>query len=156
MQDEITSYITHLLSMDLPQDIISKGRCQLRMADEYESVSDYLERIAKFRLKLNKQGRFFDEAHNNSLLELLNMVEKQLNQVTSAYELHMTDIVPETVHTGNEIKDKVKSLQREHLDYLSKEKVDPYINVSYTASLNAFRRVRDHVINLAEALAGEK
>ncbi|MDF1744695.1 MAG: Na/Pi cotransporter family protein, partial [Gimesia sp.] len=156
MQDEITSYITHLLAMDLPQDIISQGRCQLRMADEYESVSDYLERIAKFRLKLNKQGRVFDETHNNSLLELLAMVEKQLSQVTSAYESHMTDIVSETVRAGHEIKDKVKTLQREHLDYLSAEKVDPYINVSYTASLNAFRRVRDHVINLAEALAGEK
>jgi len=156
MQDEITSYITHLLSMDLPQEIISKGRCQLRMADEYESISDYLERIAKFRLKLNKQGRVFDEAHNNSLLELLGLVEKQMNQVTSAYELNMRDVVSETVLAGHEIKDRVKTLQREHLDYLSAEKVDPYINVSYTASLNAFRRVRDHVINLAEALAGEK
>lgn len=156
MQDELTSYITHLLSMDLPQDIISQGRCQLRMADEYESISDYLERIAKFRLKLNKQGRVFDETHNNSLLELLSMVEKQLKDVTAAFKSHMTDIVPVTVQAGDEIKDKVKSLQREHLDYLSKEKVDPYINVSYTASLNAFRRVRDHVINLAEALAGEK
>ncbi|MFK7778548.1 MAG: Na/Pi cotransporter family protein [Gimesia sp.] len=156
MQDEITSYITHLLAMDLPQDIIIQGRCQLRMADEYESISDYLERIAKFRLKLNKQGRVFDEVHNNSLLELLKMVEKQMNQVTSAYELNITDVVHETVLAGTEIKDKVKTLQREHLEYLSAEKVDPYINVSYTASLNAFRRVRDHVINLAEALAGEK
>mgnify|MGYP003630506861 CR=1 FL=1 len=156
MQDEITSYITHLLAMDLPQEVISKGRRQLRMADEYESISDYLQRIAKFRLKLNKQGRSFDEAHNNSLLDLLSMVEKQMNQVTIAYQQENTDIVSATVRSGNEIKHKVKTLSREHLDYLSAEKVDPYINVSYTATLNALRRVRDHVINLAEALAGEK
>ncbi|QDV50766.1 Na+/Pi-cotransporter [Gimesia fumaroli] len=156
MQDEITTYITHLLAMDLPQEVISKGRCQLRMADEYESISDYLQRIAKFRLKLKKQGRVFDEAHNNSLLDLLKMVEQQLNHVTTAYQEENTDIVSATVHSGEEIKKKVKTLQREHLDYLSKEKVDPYINVSYTSTLNALRRVRDHVINLAEALAGEK
>lgn len=156
MQDEITNYITHLLAMDLPQDIINEGRCQLRMADEYESISDYLERIAKFRLKLNKQGRVFDETHNRSLLDLLSLVEKQLNHVTSAYQHENMDVVSATVHSGEEIKQKAKTLQREHLDYLSAEKVDPYINVSYTATLNALRRVRDHVVNLAEAMAGEK
>ena len=156
MQDEVTSYITHLLAMDLTQDVISKGRCQLRMADEYESISDYLQRIAKFRLKLNKQGRVFDDPHNNSLLDLLTMVEKQLNHVTTAYQHSHTDVVSATIRSGTEIKHKVKTLQREHLDYLSAEKVDPYINVSYTSTLNALRRVRDHVINLAEALAGEK
>lgn len=156
MQDEITTYITHLLAMDLPQDVITKGRCQLRMADEYESVSDYLERIAKFRLKLNKQGRIFDETHNNSLLDLLSLVKKQLNDVTTAYQQENMDIVTSTVKTGEEIKKKAKTLQGEHLDYLSAEKVDPYINVSYTATLNAMRRVRDHVVNLAEAMAGEK
>ncbi|QDT79331.1 Na+/Pi-cotransporter [Gimesia maris] len=156
MQDEVTSYITHLLAMDLTQDVISKGRCQLRMADEYESISDYLQRIAKFRLKLNKQGRVFDDTHNNSLLDLLTMVEKQLNHVTTAYQQSHTDVVSATIRSGTEIKHKVKTLQREHLDYLSAEKVDPYINVSYTSTLNALRRVRDHVINLAEALAGEK
>lgn len=156
MQDEITSYITHLLAMDLSQEVIAQGRCQLRMADEYESISDYLQRIAKFRLKLKKQGRSFDEPHNDSLIEVLTMVEHQLHQVTEAYQHENRDIVDSTVHSGNEIKNKVKSLSREHLDYLSEEKVDPYINVSYTSSLNAMRRVRDHIINLAEAMAGEK
>ena len=156
MQDEITSYITHLLAMDLSQEVISQGRCQLRMADEYESISDYLQRIAKFRLKLKKQGRSFDEPHNDSLIEVLTMVEHQLHQVTEAYQHENRDIVDSTVHSGNEIKNKVKSLSKEHLDYLSEEKVDPYINVSYTSSLNAMRRVRDHIINLAEAMAGEK
>lgn len=156
MQDEITSYITHLLAMDLSQEVIAQGRCQLRMADEYESISDYLQRIAKFRLKLKKQGRSFDEPHNDSLIEVLTMVEHQLHQVTEAYQHENRDIVDSTVHSGNEIKNKVKSLSKEHLDYLSEEKVDPYINVSYTSSLNAMRRVRDHIINLAEAMAGEK
>ena len=156
MQDEITSYITHLLAMDLSQEVIAQGRCQLRMADEYESISDYLQRIAKFRLKLKKQGRSFDESHNDSLLEVLTMVEHQLHQVTEAYQHENRDIVDSTVHSGNEIKNKVKSLSKEHLDYLSEEKVDPYINVSYTSTLNAMRRVRDHIINLAEAMAGEK
>lgn len=156
MQDEITSYITHLLAMDLSQEVIAQGRCQLRMADEYESISDYLQRIAKFRLKLKKQGRSFDESHNDSLIEVLTMVEHQLHQVTEAYQHENRDIVDSTVHSGNEIKNKVKSLSKEHLDYLSEEKVDPYINVSYTSTLNAMRRVRDHIINLAEAMAGEK
>ncbi|QDV16428.1 Na+/Pi-cotransporter [Gimesia panareensis] len=157
MQDEITSYITHLLAMDLSQEVIAEGRCQLRMADEYESISDYLQRIAKFRLKLKKQGRSFDEPHNDSLLEVLAMVEGQLHQVTEAYQhAENQDIVAATVQSGSEIKDKVKSLSKEHLDYLSEEKVDPYINVSYTSTLNALRRVRDHIVNLAEAMAGEK
>jgi phosphate:Na+ symporter len=156
MQDEITSYITHLLAMDLSQEIIAEGRCQIRMADEYESISDYLQRIAKFRLKLKKQGRSFDEPHNNSVLEVLAMVESQLHAVTDAYKHENRDIVSATVQSGSEIKNRVKSLSKEHMEYLSEEKVDPYINVSYNSTLNALRRVRDHIINLAEAMAGEK
>lgn len=156
MQDEITSYITHLLAMDLSQEIIAEGRCQIRMADEYESISDYLQRIAKFRLKLKKQGRSFDEPHNDSVLEVLAMVESQLHNVTDAYKHENRDIVSATVQSGGEIKNRVKALSKEHMEYLSEEKVDPYINVSYNSTLNALRRVRDHIVNLAEAMAGEK
>jgi phosphate:Na+ symporter len=39
---------------------------------------------------------------------------------------------------------------------MSEEKFDPQVSVAYNAQLNSYRRVRDHMLNIAEANAGEK
>jgi len=52
-----------VLSANVPHSIVSEGRRQLRMADEYESISDYITSILKFHLKLRNQGHRFDEKH---------------------------------------------------------------------------------------------
>ena len=51
MQDEVTKFISHVLSGNIPLKIVDSGREQLRMADEYESVSDYYAKILKLNLK---------------------------------------------------------------------------------------------------------
>jgi Na+/phosphate symporter len=51
---------------------------------------------------------------------------------------------------------KVKDLRELHLIRLAEIKIDPVHSMSYTGMLNAYRKIKDHGLNVAEALAGLK
>ena len=41
MQDEIAAFVTDLLAGNVPHSVADEARRQLRIADEFESISDY-------------------------------------------------------------------------------------------------------------------
>jgi Na+/phosphate symporter len=50
----------------------------------------------------------------------------------------------------------MKESRREHLEHLQHEQVSPYLSLVYTDMLNYYRRMKDHALNIAEVVAGEK
>ncbi len=156
IQDEIVVFMTDLLSGSAPHEIVEEARQQLRMADEYESVSDYITSIVKFQLKLENQGHQLDDPHRKSLLELHELVAEYLAMITAALENRQTEIMTKARSLGDALKKKAKVMRDNHLEELSKSRIEPNVNLTYTSTLNSYRRVRDHALNIAEAIAGEK
>ncbi|MEZ6044297.1 MAG: Na/Pi cotransporter family protein [Planctomycetaceae bacterium] len=156
IQDEITAFMTDLLAGNVPHEVIAEGRMQLRMADELESVSDYIRSILKFHLKLIKQGHEFDEQHLAKLLKLHDEVQAYVDFIVEAYRSKQHDILSKSQTQASLLKQHLKQLRKEHLEHLTQEKVEPFMNVAYMSTLNSYMRVRDHLINVAEAMAGEK
>ncbi|VAX37058.1 Sodium-dependent phosphate transporter [hydrothermal vent metagenome] len=156
IQDEIVVFMTDLLSGSAPHEIVEEARQQLRMADEYESVSDYITSIVKFQLKLENQGHQLDDSHRKSLLELHELVAEYLAMITTALENRQTEIMTKARSLGDALKKKAKVMRDNHIEELSKSRIEPNVNLTYTSTLNSYRRVRDHALNIAEAIAGEK
>ena len=156
IQDEIVVFMTDLLAGSAPHEIVEEARQQLRMADEYESVSDYITSIVKFQLKLENQGHQLDDDRRNSLLELHELVAEYLAMVTEALQSRNTEIMTKARSMGDALKKKAKLMRDNHIEQLSQSRVEPNINLTYTSTLNSYRRVRDHALNIAEAIAGEK
>ncbi len=156
IQDEVVVFMTNLLSANVPHDIIEEGRQQLRMADELESISDYIRSILKFDLKLRQQGHRFDEKHRADLDKLHDKVEGFLKFIVQSFKERQWNVMSEAQSRASEIKHLAKKLRKQHLEWLSHEKVEPFMNVAFTSTLNSYVRVRDHALNVAEALAGEK
>ncbi len=156
IQDEVVAFLTDLLSANLPHDVIDEGRRQLRMADEYESISDYITSILKFHLKLDNQGHEFTTGMKQQLAELHVMVRDYLRMVTTGYETLETEVITKAKSGSSEIDHRVRQLRDEHLQRLTDKKVQPNVNVAFTSTLNSYRRVSDHTLNVAESLAGRK
>ncbi len=156
VQDEIVVFLSDLLAANLPHDVIDKGRSQLRMADELESISDYITSILKFHLKLQNQGHTFTKGMRKQLDELHQMVTDYLRFVTGGYERRETEVITKAKSKCSEIEHLVRLLRDEHLQRLSEKKVEPHVNVAFTSTLNSYRRVSDHTLNVAESLAGAK
>jgi len=156
VQDEVVSFMSHLLSADVPLEVAEEARRQLRMADEYESISDYIISILKSHLKLHQSGLRFPEEEMRRLLDLHDQVADYLGMIEEGYRQRQFEVITKARSRGEAIILRVKELRTQFLVKMSEEGTDPQIAVAYNAQLNAYRRVREHALNVAEAMAGEK
>ena len=156
VHDELAVFITSLLSGNVPHATAEEARLQLRMADEYESVSDYLANLEKFDRKLRDVELRFTKSQRKDLLELHELLQKHLEMVNDSLKQRNTDVMTKLETIGKRIRDLLKALRRKHLEDLSSGNIQPQVSVAYLAALNAYARVRDHSRNIAEAVSGEK
>ncbi len=156
IQDEVVVFLSDMLAANLPHEVIDEGRNQLRIADELESISDYITDILKFQLKLHNQGYTFDEIVQQQMGQLHERVAQYLQMIFEGYQQRHADILTKANSQRSDVSHRIKKIRNEHLERLSVERIDPHINVALMATLNAYGRVTDHALNVAEAIAGVK
>ncbi len=156
VQDEVSHFVTDVLSGSIPHVVAEECRQQLRLTDEYESVSDYIDTILRFDEKLRKDDLRFTESQRRDLLELHQQITEYVVQVNAAYRARNDNAVTLVEPLGQKIRKIVKRLRREHLADLSEVSLPPQVTVAFLSALNSYERVRDHARNVAEVIAGEK
>ncbi|MDR1142345.1 MAG: Na/Pi cotransporter family protein [Planctomycetaceae bacterium] len=159
LQDEIIEYTSSLLSGNISHDIGDAAHQQLRMADELESISDYLIVILKSDLKMRKDDLAIPEPQKSEFKELHHATEEYLAMIIRFYSARKTDFADLTteVHAqGHSLTRKAKITRDLFIKRMSEEKFDPQIVIAFNTQFNAYRRVREHAQNVAEAIAGMK
>jgi len=156
IQKEISTFLVNILSGDIPHHLVDEAHMQIRVADEYESVSDAITNILKQYLRLHNEGITFPKQKRKEILELHEMVASYFSMVDSAIAERKPQILPKVRAEGNAITHHFREIRNNHLHRISQTKTDPLLSVSYINMLTSYRRIRDHVLNIAEALAGEK
>ena len=156
IQDEVAVFVTNLLSGNVPHAVADEARRQIRMADEYESVSDYICDLEKFDRKLRRDEHRFTETQRTDLSTLNQMTSAYLNEINEGLAQSNANILAKTSPMSKNLRSMIKQLRRKHLEDLSTGNISPLVSVAYLASLNAYARVRDHSQNIAEAVSGEK
>ncbi len=153
VQAEIVAFLTDLLDASVPRSIAEEGRRQLRIAHEYESVSDRLASILKGFLKLQDERLELPADQRAELVELHEMVTEFLRDVTEAYRKR-TVIAEASAQSANaSISRTVRRLRDDQLQRLTEGPVDPRLSMILTAILTDYRRVRAHTLNIHEATA---
>ena len=156
MQDEIAEFVTKLLSGNVPHSVSEEGCRQIRIADEFESISDYIQDLDKFDRKLRKAGHRFTETQRESLKHLQQQTSIYIGQIHEGLIQANRNTMTQTEQLAKRTRDLIKSSRKQHLEELSNASIAPVISVAFLASLNAFARVQDHSYNIAETISGEK
>lgn len=162
VQDEISEFVIHLLSGNVPHSVATEARRQMHMADEYESVSDYILDLDRFDRKLRQSGERFSEEQRADLVALNSHVAGYISEVNEALTKGNTAVLTKTDPTAKRIKDEIKQLRTKHLDGLSAANADeeitvaPVVTVAWLASLNAYAKIREHMREIAEAISEAK
>lgn len=156
VQDEVTHFVTSLLAGNVPHSVAEECRQQLRLADEYESISDYVESILRFDQRLHKDGLRLTDKQRQGLRVLHDAVAEYVNSIHQAYRDLNPHAYVKLEGPSKAIRKKIKELRRGHLDDLSTERVAPQVSVAFLGALNSYARVRDHAQNIGEVIAGEK
>jgi phosphate:Na+ symporter len=156
IQKEIVDYLTELLADDATHQIVDDGTMQIRMADELESVSDYISNILKLHLRLHNDGQTLGTGEMKTILELHAEATAYMTMVLEGYSVRNRDIVSKAKTEGDAITHHIRTAREAHLAGITGERVSPLASVSFTNILNGYRRLKDHMLNFAEALAGHK
>lgn len=155
LQDEIIAFTANLLSGNISHDVAETARNQLKMADEIESIGDYLIVIMKSNLKLKEGGLIIPELEATEMAALHEQVETYLKTIFDHYARRQprSEILTIEHPLGKSITATVKSIRDRFIKRMSEEKFDPHVIVAISSQLNAYRRVREHGRNAAEAIA---
>ncbi|MFK8114869.1 MAG: Na/Pi cotransporter family protein, partial [Rubripirellula sp.] len=156
IEDEISVFVTHLLSGNIPHAVADEARHQLRLADEYESVSDYITNLEKFDRKLRRDGHRFTKQQQADIVMLCELTSEYIEAINQGLAQKNSNVLMSTEQNSKRIRDEIKRLRRKHLEDLSGGNMAPLVTVAYLAVLNAFARVRDHSYNISQTIAGER
>lgn len=156
IQKEIVEFVSHIMTGTIPRDAEERGRRQLRMADEYESVSDYITNILKLNLKLRSANQPITEEGIKAVSDLHDRVTDFIVMINNAVKGENDQILKEAQMKARAITDLMKKYRSEHIARVEKGDASPMKSIFYTDILNSYRRIKDHGFNIAEVLAGEK
>ena len=156
IQKEVVEFLSSLLSGNVPHEVMDEGRKQLRMADEYESIGDYITALLKLNLKMDKGQMEMIPETRKEILELHDRLLEYVSMINEAVAEDNVRIVLKAQTRGDGITHLIKEYRTNHLERVEKGDISPLKSLIVTDMLSSYRRVKDHALNIAEALAGEK
>ncbi len=156
MQKELSLFIGKLLAGEVPHRVSEEARAQIRMADEYETLSDYQTSVLKGWIKLRENDLEVSPEGLQDLQSLHQSVSKYVHKINQHMKNGSKINISEARREGDQITHRMKDIRKRHLQRLSEEKVTPFKSLIYLDLLNQYRRMKDHAVNVAEVIAGEK
>ena len=156
MQIEFVQFMSNLLGANVPHSVIDEARHQIRLVDEYESISDCIATVFKSKRYLKKREREMPLGQRNDILEMHNQVSKYLNDVNRAYIDDDHGQLDAALEAGDSITKLAKALTKKINLLPPGEQLPPFESTSFSRQIAAYRRVRDHLVNIVEVLKGQK
>ncbi|MBU2590593.1 MAG: Na/Pi cotransporter family protein [Nitrospinae bacterium] len=156
VQKEVVEFLSRIMGGTLSHEMVDDTRMQLRMADEYESISDYITNILKLNLKMIENNYLVSKEGERDLLDLHDRVKDYISTINKAVKEDNKNILPEARNLAKIVTNTMKRYRSEHVARVEKGEASPLKSLIYTDMLNAYRRIKDHALNIAEALSGEK
>ena len=156
IQKEIMEFLSNMMAGNISHEVMDSGRQHLRMADEYESISDYIMSIMKLNLKMRDAEQTMSDEGLRDILKLHDSVADYIIMINRALKVHDGDVLVTARSRGNDITHLMKDCRTRHLERVGTGAATPLKSLIYTDILNAYRRIKDHALNIAEVLGGEK
>jgi phosphate:Na+ symporter len=156
MQKEVVLFLGKVLNGEVSHDVIEEARGQIRMADEYETLSDYQANVLKGLIKLRKNELQISGEGMRDLQQLHAAVCDFVKMVNEAVRTDNKDVMTRARTDGENITRLMKLARKRHLQRLSNNEIAPLKSLIYMDILNHYRRMKDHAFNVAEVVADEK
>jgi len=158
MQKEVVEFIGEIMTGSISHEVMQDANGQVRIADELESISDYIQGLLKLRLKIRETHQQFSEKGLEDMVRLHEKVDRYLALIADGIERedNSPEYFGEMRTKGLAVTTLMKECRNNHLQRVNDGIVNPLMSLIYTDMLTSYRRIKDHAFNIAEVLAGEK
>ena len=159
IQREITDFLGQVMTGRLPRDVAFRARTMLRITDEFESVSDEAVSLLKMLRRMWSLKLVFSEQGLKEMLEVHDAVAKFALIVSDAAKADSGNRPAMLVHMrpdSDKIKSLIKHVRSQHIARVENNTASPLKIVVCMDILNAYHRIKEDYVNIAETLLGGK
>ena len=147
--------MTNLFTNALPHDVADEIRIQLRIAYEYESISDYIENLERLDNKLRDYDASLPSYFCEGIEELSSRALSFLIKMNAAIRTKDQNIFEEFVSVRAGVRSQIKGLRQKQLEELTSTGMSPSVNSVMLSVLDSYSHLFSHFENIVEALSGQ-
>ena len=155
IQEEITTFMTKLVASALPHDVADEIYRQLRIAHEYESISDNIENLERLDGKMKQYGANDSSKFHRCITELSDCTQLVLKEINTALRTKDQDALKEFASVRERVRSQIKALRSNKFDELTNVGVPPAATAVVLSILNSYVHLFSHFENIVETLSGE-
>jgi phosphate:Na+ symporter len=152
-QRNITVYLCRTQQGSLTYRESTQSQALIRVADEFESITDYCASIVRYKDRI-----FGGDGFSSDALEELKAysdgVIEYFGRILEGFKKKTVWNVSEMRAELEILKDKANEMRQNHEDRLNKGKCLPLAGMIYSDIVVAFRKINGHILNVAESMAG--
>ena len=159
VQCEVTEFLGKVMSARLPVSVAEYARALLRIADEYESLSDEFPVIVKAYRRIRSDGAPWSADSRTAVLGILKDLDAFQERVLAAFLAgrHLREsVLAELSVTSKGLRHAIRAARESQLQRIGSAESAPLVALATLDIFNALDRARSCLINLAETLAGGK
>ncbi len=156
MQHEITTFtVTLMQAGNASNEQSDRAYAYIRAADELESIADYAASLCSYMKRLDKYELDFSEDGWKDIQGFHHEVFALFTQVCKAFNNEDTSSTRKIYDEANRLNDLADSIRKGHLERMKQGSCGALPALTFSDMVVALRRVKNHTVNLHEALFSE-
>ncbi len=160
VQHEVSAFLGTILTRTMGSAVALRARMLLRVADEYESISDEGAMLCKLFARMRKNDLKLDDATRGELLKLHDACEQFASKVTDAFCMGKQFAPQVLAHAQSDeaaISAMIKEIRHAQMMRLGDKEhsLDPLSSVVVLDMINSYRRFKEDCANIGEAMLDE-
>ncbi len=159
IQREITDFLGKVMTGHLQSEVANRARALLRIADELESVSDDVVTLLKILLRLRTNKFVISSEGRAEMLAVHDQITNFCKYVDNAISCDVEKAPDQLLHMNADsanIKTLIKQVRDSQIKRLENNSVVPMKIVACMDMMSAYTRIREHLLNIGEAISGGK
>jgi len=153
IQHEITTFtVTLMQSGGASNEQSDRAYAFIRAADELESIADYAASLCSYMKRLDKHELDFSEDGWKDLLNFHHEVFAFFTQVCRAFNNEDTSSTSKIYEEANRLNDLADIIRKSHLDRMKLGTCNALPALTFSDMAVALRRIKNHTVNLHQAL----
>ncbi len=156
IQHEITTFtVTLMQAGNASNDQSDRAYSYVRAADELESIADYAASLCSYMKRLDKYELDFSEEGWKDLINFHHEVFAFFTQVCRAFNDEDASSTRKIYDEANRLNDLADTIRKAHLDRMKEGTCGALPALTFSDMAVALRRIKNHTVNLHEALFAE-
>jgi phosphate:Na+ symporter len=150
IQREITLFVSKLTQLSMSEQESLQSQSYVKVADELESIADYLEKLALCTTRPHDQ-RILTGDSLKDFRDYFTEVETFFNTEAATIEDFTAPDMQVTFSRSEELREKAEAIRERHLIRVSEGNYDALTTLTYSDMIVSLRKIRSHTQNLAHA-----